>query len=286
MTSSSPTAVPRVADPALFERLVDDAAVFPPGNAPLDEAVRMHRFHRSSAYASMVGPLLVPVAAAAELEDTAARSASACTPALAVALVARPGVPTPQVETALQVLDAANGITAVGIEMAWSGRWRRARLGGLPITLEVGRGPEQLAALDDLRGAAAAQAKFRTGATPTWDWPDEDELAGFVHAAVERAVPFKLTGGLHHLSRGTRQEGEQHGVLNVLLAVHLAVSGGSRAEVAAALGERDPDTLAQRTGLIGPEAATAVRRTFTAYGCCEVTDPIGELTTRRLIEGA
>ena len=32
--------------------------------------------------------------------------------------------------------------------------------------------------------------------------------------------------------------------------------------------------------------AAIVRAFFTAYGCCEVTDPIGELTTLGLIEGA
>jgi hypothetical protein len=29
-----------------------------------------------------------------------------------------------------------------------------------------------------------------------------------------------------------------------------------------------------------------VRAFFTAYGCCEVTDPIGELTTLGLVQGA
>lgn len=290
MTPPSPTAVPRIADPVLFALLVDDAAVFPPGNAPLDEAVRLHRFHRASAYSSMVGPLLVPVASAAELEGIARRSASALTPDLAVALVARPGVPTAQVEAAVAVLHAAAGVTAVGVETAWSPQWREAELGRLPLTLEVGRGDEQLLALDDLRsavgGGTPVQAKFRTGATPTWDWPDELELARFVHAAVERTVPFKLTGGLHHLVRGTHDGGEQHGLLNVLLAVHLAVTGADPDAMATVLGVRDTDTVLARTGLIGPDEASSVRRTFTAYGCCEVTDPISELTTRRLIEGA
>ncbi len=45
--------------PPCFRGLVDDAAMFPPGNAPLDLAIREHRTHRASPYASMVGPLLV-----------------------------------------------------------------------------------------------------------------------------------------------------------------------------------------------------------------------------------
>jgi hypothetical protein len=286
MTPSSPTAAPRVADPGLFARLVDDAAVFPPGNAPLDDAVRLHRFHRASAYAVMVGPLLVPVSSAMQLEEIAARSAGALTPDLEVALVARPGVPTAQVEAAVRVLDAAGKVTVVGVEMAWSPQWRAAVLDGPAVTLEVPRGQAQLTALDDLRDQVAAQAKFRTGATPTWDWPDEEALASFIRAAVARDVPFKLTGGLHHLVRATHEEGEQHGLLNVVLAVHLAVTGATGAAVTTVLAERDTDTVVQRTGLIGPDEARAVRRAFTAYGCCEVTDPIGELMTRRLIQGA
>ncbi|HNQ07315.1 MAG TPA: hypothetical protein PKH97_09040, partial [Tetrasphaera sp.] len=55
---------------ALFADLFDDAAVFPPGNSPLDAAVAGHRRLRRSPYADLVGPLLLPpasVAAAADL---------------------------------------------------------------------------------------------------------------------------------------------------------------------------------------------------------------------------
>ena len=46
--------------PPLLRGLIDDAAVFPPGNAPLPDAVAAHRMHRSAWYAEMIGPLLVP----------------------------------------------------------------------------------------------------------------------------------------------------------------------------------------------------------------------------------
>ena len=290
MTPSSEAATQRVADPALFTGLVDDAAVFPPGNAPLEEAVRRHRFHRVAAYAPMVGPLLVPVADASRLGAVVAGTSSALSPPLEVSLVARPGVPTPEVEAAVSTLAATEGVTPVGLEMAWSEQWRAARLGDLPLTLEVDRGERQPRALEDMRRAVddglAVQAKFRTGATPTWSWPAEGELAAFVAAAVRLGTPFKLTGGLHHLVRGTRAEGEQHGLLNVLLAVHRALAGDGPDLLVPVLADRDPEALARRVGALGPHDAAAVRKAFTAYGCCEVTDPIGELMTRRLIEGA
>src|SRR4051794_18996043 len=57
--------------PAQLARLVDDAAVFPPGNAPLPEAVAAHHAHRGAWYADLIGPLLVPASAVRSGELTA-----------------------------------------------------------------------------------------------------------------------------------------------------------------------------------------------------------------------
>src|SRR3954451_6745854 len=45
--------------PALFVGLVDDAAMFPPGSAEVEEALAAHWDYRRSWFASMVGPLVV-----------------------------------------------------------------------------------------------------------------------------------------------------------------------------------------------------------------------------------
>ena len=61
---------------ALFAGLVDDAAVFPPGNASVPDAVRRHREHRAAWYAPLIGPLVVPdteLAAGVAGGDRAAR---------------------------------------------------------------------------------------------------------------------------------------------------------------------------------------------------------------------
>ena len=63
--------------PALLRGLVDDAAVFPPGSAPLPEAVAAHRDHRTAWYADMVGPLLVPASTLRSLPAAARRRTSA-----------------------------------------------------------------------------------------------------------------------------------------------------------------------------------------------------------------
>ncbi len=44
--------------PLLFQGLFDDAAVFPPGDLPLPEAVPAHLAHRAAWYADAVGPFL------------------------------------------------------------------------------------------------------------------------------------------------------------------------------------------------------------------------------------
>ncbi len=53
--------------PRLLRGFLDDAAVFPPGNASLPEAVRAHREHRTAWYADVVGPLLVPASSVGDL---------------------------------------------------------------------------------------------------------------------------------------------------------------------------------------------------------------------------
>ncbi len=53
--------------PFLLSGLVDDAALFPPGNAPMDRAVVDHRAYRSGPYASLLGRFLCPASRLGEL---------------------------------------------------------------------------------------------------------------------------------------------------------------------------------------------------------------------------
>ncbi|GGB71071.1 hypothetical protein N798_06790 [Knoellia flava TL1] len=266
------------APPALLAGLIDDAAVFPPGNAPLDLAVARHRAHRKAAYAGLVGPLLVPVADV----ETLVAEASGDSPPLAVGLIARPGVAPRAVADAVARLSDEASVEVVGAELGWFVGWRTLPVDGLPLTLEIPRGAERDRALDDVRAGVdesgrVVQAKFRTGATPTWEWPDETELAAFLRDCARLGVPFKLTGGLHHAVRAEHDGEPQHGLLNVLLAVHAAVHDGALVAVESLLAQRDPRLLTDAVLDLDDEAASRVRSVFTAYGCCEVTDPIGEL---------
>ena len=45
--------------PAWLTGLVDDAAIFPPGNSPMPEAVAAHGAYRTAPYSALVGPFVV-----------------------------------------------------------------------------------------------------------------------------------------------------------------------------------------------------------------------------------
>ncbi|MFD9831125.1 hypothetical protein [[Kitasatospora] papulosa] len=55
--------------PELFASFCDDAAMFPPGEMPLAEAVPAHLGHVAATHAPLVGPLVVPQARLAELAE-------------------------------------------------------------------------------------------------------------------------------------------------------------------------------------------------------------------------
>ncbi|MEU0490204.1 hypothetical protein ABZ249_13325 [Nocardiopsis sp. NPDC006139] len=276
---------------ALYRSLFDDAALFPPGNAPMGEALPAHRGHRTSSRAAYVGPFLVSDARVAELRAVLSREdgdhpplgvvvtvpggADGVAPAVE-AVLADPALRLEGLEVAAPP-GGADGVAAVLNAHLPDGSGGHGSVQGY---VEVSRqgGPEGARA--DLAALASAglRAKFRTGGVTAQAHPDEDELAAYLYAAVDLGVPFKCTAGLHHAVRHTTSEGfEQHGFLNVLLAADTLVRGGSAAEAAAVLADRDGGALAARAkGLTAGEAA-AVRAAFRSFGTCSIIEPLEDL---------
>ncbi|WP_392544987.1 hypothetical protein [Oryzobacter telluris] len=290
-TTTDGPAVPHPAHAPLVLGLVADAAVFPPAALPLEDAVAAHRRHRTAAYAAAVGPLLVAASGVAELVRVLDAEGGRAD-VLDVVVVARPGGDPATLTAALEALRGDNRVRVVAAELAWEQDWRDLGLDGLPLALEVPRGEEHDLALADIRTGVReglpVVAKFRTGPTPTWPWPDEAELADLLVALSALEVPFRLTGGLHHAARGTYEvDGvpeENHGLLNVLLATSAALSGAGREEVAAVLAVDDAEALAELVGAWSADTTSRVRAAFTGYGCCTVTDPLGELADLGLLD--
>jgi hypothetical protein len=259
---------------SLFYDLFDDAAMFPPQNAPGSLAVATHLALRSGPYADYVGPLLV---AEDRLDEFA--SVEHDEPVRIV----RIGRPT-------RAVLLGGGIDVVGYEQVWDG-WPiesadiNDRLALEPAGLDVVE--ELLDTVGEARiDGAAVVAKFRTGGVTADAFPSEDDLAYCIVAAYNAGVPFKLTAGLHHAVRHTGEHTgfEHHGFLNVMVAVARGHAGADEAAVADALAIRDAEALAGQIRSWSADEGVAVRSSFTSFGCCGVEDPIQDLLDLGLID--
>jgi hypothetical protein len=140
-------------------------------------------------------------------------------------------------------------------------------------------------ALDVVADAGYA-AKLRTGGLDAALFPTEQQVAAFITACLDREVAFKCTAGLHNAVRHTAADTgfEHHGFLNVLLATRASLDGATQDELAALLGERDGETLAERARALSDEQAASTRRWFTSFGSCSIDEPRTDLMTLRLLE--
>lgn len=279
------------ASPALFTGLVDDAAMFPPGNAPLERALAEHLGHRAAWYADLVGPLLVPAARVPDLVDAVA--AQHLSTPLAIGIISPEGLAA--AATALGQADRCDQLRPVAVELPLGsaddlGRaW--ADLGGADraVWWELDRSGYLREQLGRLAGAARSAgpggAKLRTGGLDAAAVPAEEELAAFLRQAIDVEVGFKLTAGLHHAVRTVDPDSglDQHGVLNLLCATKAALNGAEGAELTELLAERDPAPLVERTNAMSESDASVMRAFWSSFGCCGVTDPIGELADLGLV---
>jgi hypothetical protein len=264
----------------LFAGLIDDAALFPPANTPLAEAVAGHARHRTAPYAGFIGPFLCPTTRLTELRETLPADQH-----LAVSLVVDAGPPV--TAEALGAATADNRITLVAVEASHARLGHDAATVGATVRripsvtgyLEVDPSDVELS-LDLVAPSAGWQAgKYRTGGVTADAFPTEPELAHFLVATAERGLPFKLTAGLHHVVRRTEPVTgfEQHGVINVLVATADALAREDFDVVVASLAERDVDRLVERVLSWSELDCLAVRGSFRSFGCCAVTEPIDEL---------
>ncbi|GAA4913290.1 hypothetical protein LX16_2256 [Stackebrandtia albiflava] len=263
----------RFAIPALFTGLIDDAAVFPPGNAAVPDAVAAHRVHRSAWYADLVGPLLLPVG---RLSQVPAGEGP-----LRVGVIADTGVPA-----AVAVLDAPPpGLRPVQLEARVSGGADVERLAdavkrhGIPVFAEI---PVDAAGdwLPELTGGGLVP-KFRTGGLTADLFPSPRRLAEAITVCARAGTGFKLTAGLHHLARHTDPATgfTHHGFGNVLLAADQAHRSESVDSVTECLEIRDSTVVAARLR----ELLTAARPLWAGFGSCSIAEPLDDLTGLSLV---
>jgi hypothetical protein len=274
--------------PEAFAGLVDDAAIFPPGDASLPDAVAAYLARREEWYADLVGPLVV--------RDTDLPGVPVEVP-VSVVLTGGAGA-----VDGVATLAEKKGHRLVGLEAAardlddLAGNVRRittavqsARVAGLLDGTEVyvelphaDPTADWLAAADAV-AEAEHHLKLRTGGVEAHLFPAAATVAAWIDAALDRETSFKCTAGLHHAVRHRDHEtGFEHlGFLNVLLATRVAFDGGSRDEVTQVLDDHyanDLVAMARQSDLVG------ARRWFTSYGSCSVSEPLDELVGLGLMD--
>lgn len=291
--------VPEVV-PAFLQAFVDDAAIFPPGNAPLDQAVEDHRGHRSAPYAALVGGFVVSDVKVADLARLVEQRGEAGTD-LALNLVVTGGAGA--IEPAVTWVSRSAGLSLRALEFALRDEDDLARNARRVVQVVDALGPDLddvavyveppnprggqqarwLEALDEL-AARELHLKFRTGGVSADAFPTSAELAGCIEAALDRELAFKCTAGLHHAVRHRDEETgfEHHGFLNVLLATRTALDAGGPEEVARSLEETDRQAVADRLGT-DPDTAARTRRWFTSFGSCSVLDAHEDLVDMGLL---
>ena len=247
--------MPATTEP-LWRGLVDDAAIFPPGDAPLDAALAAYREREE------------PLVGAFVLRDTDLPQVE-------------PGPPLSVVVT--------GGAGQVGGPAGLATR-RGHALARLEIALRdlddlPGNARRVVAAVDAARAARDLDDEvavhvelllnLRTGGLDADAHPDSPTLAAWIDAALDRETAFKCTAGLHRAVRHTGDDGiERHGFLNLLLATRRAFDGATRDDVVATLEERDGTALA---AAVAAEDLAGARRWFRSFGSCSVSEPLADL---------
>ncbi len=270
--------------------LVDDAAIFPPGNAPLPEAVAAHSARRAEWYAGFVAGFVVRDTDLPQLRGFdgdlsvvvtggAGQIAGPCEQAR------RLGLSLAGLEVALRDLDDLAGNARRVVAATDAARGEGVLDEATPVHVELPFGaPETawLAAADEVANAGL-RLKLRTGGVHAADFPGARQVAEAIDAALDRETPFKCTAGLHQAIRHTDPETgfEHHGFVNLMVATRHLFDGASVDDAVAIVDEaRVPElvTLAFDTDMSG------ARRWFTSFGSCSVTEPLESLTATGLLE--
>jgi hypothetical protein len=293
--------------PAAFGSLVDDAAISPPGNAPLTEALRAHRGHRTAAYAGLLGPFVVSDVALPELIEAVRAEGSGDPLTVSVVVTGGAGAIEPAVRWAVRSEELELAAVELGLrdEEDLPRNARRVttvvdqlRASGdldddVPVYVEPPRllGPEPapswLSALDEI-AALDLGLKLRTGGLTADSFPSAAEVAAFIDAGLDRELRFKCTAGLHRAVRHRAEETgfEHHGFLNILLATRLSLDGNDVAAVAAVLDTTDAEAVREALEAAGPAGLESARRWFRSFGTCSISEPLADLRRLALVPDA
>ncbi len=267
--------------PAEWSGLVDDAAIFPPGDAPLHDATAAYGARRGEWWADLVGSFVLrdtdlPLVRGFGAPLSVVVTGGAGQLAGPLGAARRLGLHVATVEIVVRDVD-----DPVGNVRRIDAAARDADL-DVPLVIEI-PGPATaawLAAADEV-AACEHRLKLRLGHVDHDLVPESATVAAWIDAALDRETTFKATAGLHRAVRHDPEGGGKHGFLNVAAATWVLWDGGSVDDATAVLEQRDGAALADT--LAGGGVAAA-RRWFTSFGSCSVTEPRDDLISLGLVD--
>ena len=288
---------------AVLAGFIDDAALFPPGNAALPAALREHAHRARGPFAYAAGPFIVPARRLADLVAAQRADPSSEMPQRLSVLVDydRLDETLEELRRVLFACDAPPAIAAVELRIPSVGD----ASAGLPSAFralapltsmvfvessqmgspgEARRLTDAVTALGSKNGFAVG-AKLRTGGVEQAAVPSSARIAEFIEAAQSGDVPWKATAGLHHPVRGEYGALEMHGFLNILAATAAAYRGDVRGAGLADVLESNPSVIrltpdAFVWGELRFEArciADVRRDRFRSFGSCSFDEPLDGL---------
>ncbi|WP_109630433.1 MULTISPECIES: hypothetical protein [Lentzea] len=266
--------------PPLLARLVDDAALFPPGNASMPDAVRGHLDGRVGEWSGVMGLFLCPASRLAELITELIKVKPPKPIALSLVIdTGLGGVPK-----AVSIVESRSELLALrmvempapsDVDEVWLERVSEFVPEDVIRVVEPRRGgPEWL---DGVRRVIehGSWPKLRCGGLSQENFPSVDEVADFLSVVSGGGVAFKATAGLHKAVRYTDEQNfTHHGFLNLLVATARSLSGR---DVREALASTDAEALTAEAKALSDQAAHAVRGVFASYGSCSLAEPIADL---------
>jgi hypothetical protein len=296
-THPGPSGQPGEPARTLLYDLLDDASLFPPAGLKMPAAVAAHVDHEKAWFNELTGPFVCPETRLTELGRALT---AASVPWIDLSLVVTGGAAAVAQATDAVAADARLRLRAVEVPAAKDEEPAQAitdvaaALDGVPLGGATGyiefplgaiADPATAGPLLDLADQRGYRPKLRTGGVTPEAFPAERTLAGCLAALAGRRVSFKCTAGLHHAVRCTDQAAglEQHGFLNLLLAVGAAAADASVAEITAILAQRDRASIAAAAGALDQETAAEIRWLFTSFGTCSTKEPVADLVSLGLL---
>jgi hypothetical protein len=288
VSSAAPLPAPRQRGiPPLLARLIDDAALFPPGNATMPDAIRLHLESRSSNHAGVLGLFLCPASRLPELITELIKVKPVKPVALSLVIdTGLGGVPK-----ALSIVESRAEILALrmvempapsDVDEVWLERVSEFVPEDVVRVIEPRRGGDGW--LDGIRRVVehGSWPKLRCGGLSSENFPSVREVANFLAVINDGGASFKATAGLHNAVRHVDPKTgfTHHGFLNLLVATARMQSAG---DVHGALESMAAEALAEEAGSLSDQAQHAARSVFASYGSCSLTDPVNDLTALGLL---